>query len=377
MPEGRSLRWAPYGDLYEGIEFLNVYASGMFNDAGASPIDDLGRIGARGWSNQERYRGWVYQDAAGEWTYMPLNHIVSSPSFARRVCLDSRWILVGEADRAPTVELLEDTWRHAHVGICHYIYDTHFNYLPEANPLPGGTVLRAHYRLSNTPRAEAEALWRQAKALPVPEDERRATDFPVCTWCGLDTFTEGVHHGCYDPHRFWQPFVRGPHPAVRPWHDPAIRHNHEAMQRYRFPQSEAIRFGWNPVCPDRRGGSVWVENEVPAASGWGLFFNGAVPYLAERPYRLSAWVRGTDVRGTGIALSVKPGNQQEAVWTPRIQSAAEWQRLELELPPLKANLVSGPAPPGLVFESNRLDIRFELDGIGRAEMAEIRYGSVR
>jgi len=164
---------------------------------------------------------------------------------------------------------------------------------------------------------------------------------------------------------------------VRPWHDPAIRHNHEAMQRYRFPQSEAIRFGWNPVCPDRRGGSVWVENEVPAASGWGLFFNGAVPYLAERPYRLSAWVRGTDVRGTGIALSVKPGNQQEAVWTPRIQSAAEWQRLELELPPLKANLVSGPAPPGLVFESNRLDIRFELDGIGRAEMAEIRYGSVR
>jgi hypothetical protein len=377
VPAGRTLRWAPYGDFFEGLEFLNLFAAGIFNDQGASPVADLGRIGARGWTGQERYRAWLYQDAQGDWTEMPLNHIVNSPSYARRVCPNSRWLLAGEADRAPTVELLGDTWRHAHVGLCHYIYDTHFNYLPTENPLPAGTVLRAHFRLTHTPRAEVETLWRQTRQVPVPEAEKAATRFPAASWSGLDLFTESVHHEAYDPHRFWQAYVRGDRTTVRPWREPLLVHGQEPIQRYRMPQSDAIRFGWSPTCPDRRGGFAWVESAADSAAGWGLFHNGMAPYTPGLPYRVSAWVRTVEVRGVGVALGLRPCHAAEPVWSRRITGSADWQLLELEIPPPAANLIRDPAPPGLTFESNRLDLLFDLCGTGRAELCEVRYGSVR
>jgi hypothetical protein len=377
VPPGKALRWAPYGDLFEGLEFCNLFPSGIFNDYGASPVEDLGRVGLRGWAHQERYRAWVYQDARGQWAILPLNHFVSSPSFARKICPNSRWILVGESDRAPTLEFLDDTWQRAHFGICHALYDMHFNLLPEQNPLPAGTVLRAHYRLTNTPRPKAEAIWRRAKDVPIPDDERRATDFIASTWSGLDTFTEGVHHGCYDPHRFWQPFVHGDRVGLPVWRDPLILHNHEAMQRYRTPLSDRLRFGWSPTCADRRGGFAWVESDEPNAAGWGICGGSALPYTGDRPYRVSAWVRGRGVRGEGIAIGVKPWSLKETFWSRRVKTESGWERVEVVTPPIPPVIIRHSIPPGLVFESNRLDLLFELRGTGRAEVAEVRYGSVR
>jgi len=222
-----------------------------------------------------------------------------------------------------------------------------------------------------------EALGRQARRVPVPKAEQRATDFPVCSWSGIDLFTEGVHHECYDPHRFWQAFVRGSQAAVRPWKDPLFVCGQEAIQRYRIPQSDGIRFGWSPSCPDRRGGFVWVESDEDNQAGWGLVNNGMVPFTAGLPYRVSAWVRTREVCGDGVALGVRACNTENTTWSRRITGNTDWQLLELELPPLSANLHRDPAPPGLEFESNRLDIMFGLCGRGRAEMCEIRYGAVR
>lgn len=374
VPDGKTLRWAPYTDIYEGLEFLNLYPSGIFNDEGASPIEDHGRLNVRGWHGPERYRAWAYQDQKRQWTLLPLNHLGNSDSYAIKVCRNSRWILVGEADRAPQVELLDDTHRLAHCGLCHYMYDMHFCALPPANPLPGGTCLRAHFRLSNAPRAEAEAAWRRARTVSVPAAEKRATDYPACSLSGLDLFTERVHHECYDPHRFWKPFVRGKPAGLRPWKDPLFVHDPHSIQRYRIPQGDTFRFGWAPVASGRPGGYVWAEADTELTLGWTT--NHGRPYNPDRPYRFSAWVRARDVRGEGAALGLRPWNRPDPVWSARLTGTTDWQRLEVEIPAPGFNLshADGILPLDYIYE--RVDIQLELRGQGRAEMAEARYGPV-
>lgn len=314
-------------------EFANILAGDSY--AYWAPVDPV----------PKKWQAFVYQNAQGGWSWVPQHHLRTPDKYD--IQYPAGRCLLGLVDAPvgnPCVELIERVPDTSRSDICWALNDIH---------LFAGTVghtnrspYRVRYALRQfTPEETAEIL-AKAKGHVYTAEEKEAYDMPRFDHVGKNDFTCDFETG-YD--------LEKPDDNFRFW----------------LPMGDIRYTAW--VRGEGRGGSRCLKQDtpLPARVLWQVESTNAPVVTAGKRYRVSAWIKTRDLKGTACleawSFRCSVGSAHDSLPASPVRSDAlsgttDWQEVAVEVD-VADGLRLGDEVRGKMF-IGKVAVRLVHDGQG-------------
>jgi len=282
------------------------------------------------------YQTEIAYERSRHWIKAPLNRFVTTAQNNFRTKRDGLVGFINNPVGNPMIQLVGDTAAVTTMSLCNWFYDLHLlhDLARVQEPPEVGISVTVNFRIMSYDFAHTQPILEKAALPGYPEDEYEAKRFPRYEESGLNSFEKAVTIDAPDHSRIWRPF----HDYLTDY-DPGLTD----VRQNNCPDSLCL---WDRSCGRTGASSLSVKTVGERIAGWQLPLFERPNLTPGKRYRLSVYVRTTDLEGKGATLGYLLG--RDKTWSLRnkeegktlgpvfadtwVKGSSDWQEVVVQTP---------------------------------------------